>query len=812
MNEYPVASEEEIEIFFRENFVAIDNIPEDTVQRDEICMRARASILIESYCTSGRFQNFMKAGKHEASRWIYPFPKPHTTKTNSKMGYPDFHLEFEEFAVYTGSMPEKDEHGIDARWRLEINEALKTHIKFANGTMPNPLDESLFSADLKKAQADFIENRPSQFDLCKKITPYNTTDRVCLFFRNDPYVFSSLSFASQTLRPDIFHDTGITPIKNESGKTLYESTSDLESLRKEHPEWSEEASVHEVLKTIITKSKENANIQSLYEKCYANSQQMVYPFKNVYDETGMKVVKLYDFDNSTAKCFIPTTTWMRSGSIKNQLFAVPCSQRSQPLYNSNLLCKEETTVVILTDSIEIAELNQKKCSMPGVVFTSFICDPGAYGEVDFYPLAGADSVYYLITNHSGISLEAAYLKAKEISDFLEYSLKLKLRFIQLETEYPPAKHFSSLDEIVKARLDAPPEIVQASIKLMEQEEFLEMHEKAVTAINAKKEKWYAEKKSSAEEQRLVQDELDQPRPIDYILHPFLIRGEATMLFAEKSTGKSALGLSIAAAITSSSSQPKPLFKEKWWTVSKSNYKRHKVLYLDFENGQNEIESRIKKFADSYWPQNKEEHKKCRENLRIIDMGTISDNPDYSSPAYHQRIIDMIEETKDKGEKGQPVDLLVIDTYTAFVKVEYPQTPSNFAVFINKVRKMGIAILILHHANDEGKIRGQKTKLDSLYWILALYRDNHTGTDSLETPMNLKLFPGRGDLNKTLKSEFKIRFDNEVNEWQVYEPERDEKAELKLIVEFYKKNKFKMPVIAQMLGMSKSSLFDKLKDK
>jgi len=79
-------------------------------------------------------------------------------------------------------------------------------------------------------------------------------------------------------------------------------------------------------------------------------------------------------------------------------------------------------------------------------------------------------------------------------------------------------------------------------------------------------------------------------------------------------------------------------------------------------------------------------------------------------------------------------------------------------------------------------------------------------------MNLKLFPGRGDLNKTLKSEFKIRFDNEVNEWQVYEPERDEKAELKLIVEFYKKNKFKMPVIAQMLGMSKSSLFDKLKDK
>ena len=490
-----------------------------------------------------------------------------------------------------------------------------------------------------------------------------------------------MSFASQTLRPDIFHDTGITPIKNESGKTLYESTSDLESLRKEHPEWSEEASVHEVLKTIITKSKENANIPSLYEKCYANSQQMVYPFKNVYDETGMKVVKLYDFDNSTAKCFIPTTTWMRSGSIKNQLFAVPCSQRSQPLYNLNLLSKEETTLD----------------------------------------------------------------KAKEF-------------------------------------------------------------------INSKPREWWEEHVASSEEQRLVKEEFNQSSTIDYILRPFLIRGEATMLFAGKSTGKSALALSIAAAITSSSSKPKPLFKEKWWTVPKSNYKRHKVLYLDFENGQNEIASRIKKFADSYWPQNKEEHKKCSDNLLIEDMGRISDTPDYSSPAYHQRIIDMIEAGKDKGEKGQPVDLLVIDTYTKFVKAENPQTSSNFAAFIDKVRKMGIAILILHHENDEGKIRGQKTKLDSLYATFRLYREKATGAESLDTPMKLKFCTYRGHLNETLKSEFKIKFDNETNKWQVYEPERDEKTELKPIVEFYEKGGFKRPAIAQMLGMSKSSLFDKLDDK
>ena len=41
-----------------ENFQWIDDIPEDQAKRDEICLEAKAALLIEANCTSERFPAF----------------------------------------------------------------------------------------------------------------------------------------------------------------------------------------------------------------------------------------------------------------------------------------------------------------------------------------------------------------------------------------------------------------------------------------------------------------------------------------------------------------------------------------------------------------------------------------------------------------------------------------------------------------------------------------------------------------------------------------------------------------------------------
>ena len=55
-------TQDELKEFFINSFIPIDNIREDTARRDQICMEARASLLIEANCTSEYFPAFMKSG------------------------------------------------------------------------------------------------------------------------------------------------------------------------------------------------------------------------------------------------------------------------------------------------------------------------------------------------------------------------------------------------------------------------------------------------------------------------------------------------------------------------------------------------------------------------------------------------------------------------------------------------------------------------------------------------------------------------------------------------------------------------------
>ena len=66
---------EQLSDFLVTQFVLTDNTPEDTAQRDKICMEARASLLIEANCTGERFPAFMKCGRREDSCWVFSFPR-----------------------------------------------------------------------------------------------------------------------------------------------------------------------------------------------------------------------------------------------------------------------------------------------------------------------------------------------------------------------------------------------------------------------------------------------------------------------------------------------------------------------------------------------------------------------------------------------------------------------------------------------------------------------------------------------------------------------------------------------------------------
>ena len=457
-------TQDELKDFFINSFIPIDNIPEDTAWRDSICMEARASLLIEANCTSEYFPAFMKSGVPGSNCWIYKFPKPWSCKRSYQFNN-DYKLNwsFEEFEIGTPSINSTNiwRLKVESKSNANINESPFNYVKqidWKNHDGPLLSNENL-KEDFEQVNLSFLEVYRSRFQLCSQISPYKTPEQVCRFFGNRGEVFAKLK--SNSMRLDYF------------GKNLAQSV----PKRNKQADRSDVRVEQEGFQEILPCSPQGASLLPLCHK-YNGWFCQVFPFKDEYGEIRMQLIKLYEPKTQT-KCLVPVTTWMRKNYPYNQYFCVPLPEDKQPLYNLDLLLKPEAETVVLTDSVELADLNQRDAP-GGVVFTSFICSLEHYEQVDWTPLRNK-TIYYLITNHSGISLESAALKARKLKEYLvKEEPEIKLIFVTLPVDYKLEGHlgrsriFKSVDDILQNYEEWPPVVKTTEIKFWESdEEFLE---------------------------------------------------------------------------------------------------------------------------------------------------------------------------------------------------------------------------------------------------------------------------------------------------------------------------------------------------
>ncbi|NMD87234.1 AAA family ATPase [Victivallis vadensis] len=845
-------TKQELLDFIRKSFTPIDNIPEDTAWRDAVCMEARASLLIEANCTSERFPAFMKCGRHTEHGWVYKFAEPFIVATSVGKGKPTLlHWHFEEFLIRSNRVLVTDTGENLDRWTLDVKDEIliPTNVnvditKFReyldddsqelaglNNNPSMPHREPMASCDLmngfKEAQSEFNRKYRSRFLLCQAVSPYKTPEQVCYFFDSPPDIFEPSK--SGKLHLSQFHLSKEDDL-NEWLNRLREAVENHPSEKNQdsaNPQrWSSGQLIHWDLTQMVPCSIFNETVPACYHY-YDGWYCSVYPFKDSRGNVKMQLVNQYD-SVQNKKILLPVTTWDYPNSFQDKIFCMPLPQEQQPLYNLDLLLKPETEIVILTDSVELADSNQRNAPV-GVVFTSFICSPERYEQVDWTPLEEKE-IYYLVSNHSGTAMEFAILKANEVRNFLEDELEIQLKFIVVSVDYQERRHggFATLDELINHHNNKRPKVEADSLMIVDGEDFDELYCKANKKIAELGLKWWLPD-ASGEQQRLVNKESDRRMRPPYLLRPFLLRGEVSMLYASKSTGKSALALSMAAAVVSG----KTLFDEKWWVVPKikddpfykAAYPYRKVLYLDFENGEGEIRERKIDFARCYWPhpKNGEEWQKCNGNLIVRDM-TSAEVKDYSARENWQDIIAMLKEAEKEGIPGQPVDLLVIDTVSKFIHNAY--TPRmDLSNLINKVRGMNIAVLLIHHEGSNKEVRGWKSVTDDMYFLVRLFREQNEEKDektsekdektsekdaynpkTLKEPLTLAFAKARSGIEA--EPPFVIYFDKK---WQVHVDEninREEykNKEFKRIVDNYSQRRLKHDDIYPILGISHGTYF------
>jgi hypothetical protein len=192
--------------------------------------------------------------------------------------------------------------------------------------------------------------------------------------------------------------------------------------------------------------------------------------------------------------------------------------------------------------------------------------------------------------------------------------------------------------------------------------------------------------------------LMQFKPRETILHPWLHTQDLCMVFAARGIGKTHFALGIVFAIATGGRFA------KWHAPTP-----RKVLYLDGELPGNVMQRRLLMHCPDVEPQ--------PGYLRIFTPDLLPEGralPDLATRSGQAEIDPMIEDA----------DVVVVDNLSAWARSGRENEAESWlpvADWILRLRRRGIAVLLVHHAGKGGQQRGTSKREDLLDVVIGLSR-------------------------------------------------------------------------------------------
>ena len=767
----------ELVINLKESFKTTDNLRRSTQFENAIILEEKASLLIRASIGTNSFLSFMRTKPKEEylSMKIYTLVEEDNILINN-ISFNE--IVFDEKNPYDSFLEIKD-YFVQSSFFLNNYYCHNQRLKHKTYYYPNN--------SIKIANKEFYKQ--SLFSYCKNISKRDTPEKVCKFFEQPSFPYAKIKINSK------FYNTPF-----DISSLRYEEPTVIKQAKEINYNLSEETLVQNILHKFVIQNERDFILNKFFEKLYDNTFKQLYSFKDQNGDVVQKVIKLLDNEKS-GKSFIPCSSWSRKNSYESEYYCLPYPKK-QPLYNLDLIVDKNPEAVILTDSIEIADLNQKQNSYK-IIWTSWL--PYNVKElefVDWEPLKNNGiKLYYLITNHSGVSIEESFIKAYQIYKYLKERENLQLQFIQVPVEY--TENFNSVNNTANF-LDSniPAKILKEHIEILDEGLFLERYAMAEESLKSKPSFFW---EASPEINNVEKD--DKPTTkrvkscIDYLVRPILNRGDYQYIHAKSGFGKSAFTLSLCASIISG----KELFPERWWTVPKNTkYKYNKILYLDYEYDEKRYENRKIDFFNPYLPTSKHSQKLCIDNFIYED--TRGERFILSKEANHQNLIDLISKAKKSGETGQQIDLLVIDHLTkAFGGHETSISWEKVSPLLNKLNNAGITVLIIHHSTEDNKSAGFKIKDYDMSNIIKFTRNNSGVLTDINNPITIDLSKSRDSIVELDTKSFKFYYDLNQKKWTILEGENKNLSLLE-IIKTYRKSGFLDEEIFKMLNMSNGAYY------
>jgi hypothetical protein len=772
-----IADPRVLALYIQRNYSFPENIPENTKLATAIVMTDRASLLIEAGVTTGRFIPLVgRNGNKTGSTHTFKLPNPiifkKTFKNRLTKRRQKYSIIFDEFEVHTGKAPAEDRYGQTGRIRLKVNDNPHAHIRaywreIYKYTIGFFDDNPMMNPIIREAINIF--DRIDPFELFRKFMRYKTPEAICRFFGNATTSFSPTKLPTSRYRWSSFDR--ILPVEVfHDGETL------------------------ELIDQVAFKNEdEDGEIVMLGAKCFDSRTQSVF--------------------------WVPVSALSEDHSPYLSYYCVG-QPKLQPLLHKTEI--QDADTVIVTADPGIAKANQE-VAPDRIAWTSFLCDTGIYDQIDWSPLQqDGKNVYLFITNHSGICLAESYIQLHPLAKYLKEQQGIELKFIQLEVDYgdkPPC--FDSIENILKHRQENSPKVIPESVQIMDWVVFEKMDAKAVKSLMALS-FWREEFQDNP--LAIEPEKVSKCNPIPFLLRPAVVTPTVGVGRGPTGHGKTCFFLSMSAAIVAG----KNFIKGKYWNVVKSDrFKYRKGVYFDFESGDHLIKRRKKQFVIQYFPSSSTEKQKCMDNFTIVDLA--NDSTNYSDPANHPLLLDMVSDAEISGESGQPVDFVVFDTYGSLVKQETASSWSNVEPLIDKLIAQGISVFIIVHSLEDGsKMEGFIKKKRMCATEITLFRENAESTN-LNDPMWVRV--GKLRNGEIMQEKMPFQAHMHKGQWQLFPSSRLEDRDRKRLglkdaelidlnkaelvdfgktAEQYRDQGYDRDAICYMLGIKKSAYSEKMK--
>jgi hypothetical protein len=773
------------------NIGIIDNLPRDGKGESDIILNGKASFLLRHAIRNGTIAPLLGCGRYENDEGLICHLKRPVTFTMPIFEFKntEYRLEFYDI-VLGGRSREECNHSLaevcsprlPANWlATRVHDSQKFNV-------PNTgFDKHRFSKATLAALS-----KHSLVDICGLVSDYATVPRVLRHFDAAPASYASMGITVSKSRQMAFRDY-------DKGNNLLTVTGNNEVSP---------AELEALVYTLVYEHDNEIPVDASIENAGDDCCKAIYPFRDEHGEVIMILVRTYDWLHQ-AKRLIPLTAWSEPHRVKPLQALVPLSDK-QILYNLDLLSANPAAQVILVDAVEIAEANQSRCHNSEVIWTSWICDEGQFDQVEWEPLKRR-SVCYLVTNHSGVSLAEQYARAKQLASFLRETQGIELSFAQMETRYPHRQQpFSDITDFRHWWLTERRETVEGSIRVMDRYEFDLMAEKAAAALLARPFWADAEVRLPAVKDAIMEKALsnDKPEATSYLIRPAVSQNGLTFLCAKKGVGKSAVATSLCASIISG----KPVFEDVHWTMPMSIRGKSRILYFDLEMDPDLLADRMRDFFLPYLSSDKNEQEAQLQNFKIESL---LDKPvDFTKQEWQDYVLSKMKEFESQGDHDIPVKLVVFDTYTRMTGGrEGPGSWKLITPMIQAIQKAGASVLILHHLNRKGDVRGFQEKEFMATEVLLMGRDGDK-QGSLSEPITMIPF----NLRQSKIAADRVQFDfglvkkgkETACRWTVVKPLNDPLALFGHIAVDYQDKGYPRDAICEMLGMGKSAYHEKLK--